>query len=96
MLGCDCKDTFPGLTSIVCSLCKSKSAITDPESGEIVCTKCGMVIFDKIEQTRHTLESKNTKVRAMATSLARHDGLYTLIGRTDKDASEHKIKPYMH
>jgi transcription initiation factor TFIIIB Brf1 subunit/transcription initiation factor TFIIB len=56
MMGCDGEDTFPGLTSIVCSLCKSESAITDPESAEIVCTKCGMVISDKIEQTRHTLD----------------------------------------
>jgi transcription initiation factor TFIIB len=95
MIGCDGEDTFPGLTSIVCSLCKSESAITDPESAEIVCTKCGMVISDKIE-TRHSLEPKNTKIRAMPTSLARHDGLYTLIGRTDKDAGGHKIKPYVH
>jgi transcription initiation factor TFIIB len=95
MIGCDHEDTFPVLTSNVCSLCKSESAITDPESAEIVCT-CGMVISDKIEQTRHSLESKNTKVTAMPTSLARHDGLCTLIGRTDKDASGHKIKPYVH
>jgi transcription initiation factor TFIIB len=95
MTGCDDEDTFPVLTSNVCCLCKSESAITDPESAEIVCTKCGKVISDKIEQTRQSLGSKNTKVTAMPTSLARH-GLYTLIGRTDKDASGHKIKPYVH
>jgi transcription initiation factor TFIIB len=56
-----------------------------------------MVISDKIEETRHTLESENTKsLRAGQISLARHDGLYTLIGRTDKDASGHRIKPYVH
>ena len=75
------------------ALCKSESAITDPESAEIVCTKCGIVISDKIEQTQHTLESKNTKGTGMP--LARHDGLYTSIGRTDKDASGRKIKPYV-
>jgi transcription initiation factor TFIIB len=93
MIGYAGRDTFP---SNVCSLCQSESAITDPESAEIVCAKCGMVISDKIEQTRHTLESKNTKVIAMPASLARHDGIYTLIARTDKDASGHKIKPYVH
>jgi ribosomal protein L37AE/L43A len=35
-------------TSIVCPLCKSDDAIiTDPKSGEIICSKCGMVILDK-------------------------------------------------
>lgn len=33
---------------MVCSLCNSESAITDPESAEIVCTKCGMVISDEL------------------------------------------------
>lgn len=33
----------------------------------------------------------------MPTSLARHDiGLHTVIGRTDKDSSGHKIAPYMY
>ena len=100
MIGSKGDDTFPGQRSIACSLCKSESAITDPESAEIVCSKCGMVISDKIEETRqewHTLQSKNKKRTGMPTSLARHDmGLYTVIGRTDKDASGHKIEPYMH
>ena len=100
MIGSKGDDTFPGQTSIACSLCKSESAITDPESAEIVCSKCGMAISDKIEETRqewHTLQSKNKKRTGMATSLARHDmGLYTVIGRTDKDASGHKIEPYVH
>jgi len=34
---------------IACSLCKSENVITDPESGEIVCSKCGAVISDKME-----------------------------------------------
>ena len=59
-----------------------------------------MVISDKIEETRqewHTLQSKNKKRTGIPTSLARHDmGLYTVIGRTDKDASGHKIEAYMH
>jgi transcription initiation factor TFIIB len=95
LIGCIGKDTFPGQTS-VCLLCKSKSAITDPESAEIVCSKCGMVMSDKIDETRNLLELKNRKSKGMSTPLARHDGLYTLIGRTDKDARGHKIKPYVN
>jgi transcription initiation factor TFIIB len=90
------KDTFLGQTSIVCFLCKSKNAITDPESAEVVCSKCGMVMSDKIDETRNLSELKNSKRNGMPTSLARPDALYTLIGRTDKDARGHKIKPYVH
>ena len=35
-----------------CSICNIKNTtITDPDSGEIVCSNCGMVISDKIEDT---------------------------------------------
>ena len=37
---------------VVCSICKSDNVITDPESGEIICSQCGMVISDKIQETR--------------------------------------------
>jgi TFIIB zinc-binding len=37
---------------LVCSICKSNNVITDPEAAEIVCSKCGMVISDKIQETR--------------------------------------------
>jgi transcription initiation factor TFIIB len=98
LIGSKDDDTFPWQTSIACSLCKSESAITDPESAEIVCSKCGMVISDKIEETIqewHTLQSKNKKRTGMPTSLARHDMGLT-IGRTDRDASGNKIEPYVH
>jgi transcription initiation factor TFIIB len=96
LIGYEVEETYVWRPSNVCSLCKSESVITDPESAEIVCSKCGMVISDKIEQTRHTSESKRSKGIRIQTSLARHDGLCTLIGRTDKDASGHRIKPYVH
>jgi transcription initiation factor TFIIB len=39
--------------SIACSVCKKdKTIITDLDSGEIVCSKCGLVISDKIQDTR--------------------------------------------
>jgi transcription initiation factor TFIIB len=71
-----------------CSLCKSESLITDTESGEVICSKCGMVISDN--------PAEGIKERArtgMPTSLAFSDmGLSTVIGKTDRDASGYKIE----
>jgi transcription initiation factor TFIIIB Brf1 subunit/transcription initiation factor TFIIB len=37
-----------------CSICNQENlAIADPNSGEIICSSCGMVISDKIEDTVH-------------------------------------------
>jgi transcription initiation factor TFIIB len=95
-------------SSLRCSVCGNKSVksaivITDHESGEIICSNCGMVISQNIEDnTRPEWRSfgneeggGNTRSRTgMPTTLARHDrGLTTIIGRTDKDASGNKIDP---
>ena len=41
-------------TTIVCSICKtSDSIVTDAESGEVICSNCGMVISDKIQDINH-------------------------------------------
>jgi transcription initiation factor TFIIB len=88
----------------ICSICKSNQIITDNESGELICSKCGQVISDKIQQTgpewrnfdiSSSNESYDSRSRVgMSTSLARHDmGLSTIIGRTDRDASGQKIDP---
>src|ERR671930_143033 len=85
-------------TSTVCSMCGAGSSnsqmVTDPESGEIICSNCGMVISDKIQETRQEWRTFNTQElndrsrTGMPTSLARHDkGLATIIGRANKDAS---------
>jgi transcription initiation factor TFIIB len=90
---------------IGCSICKNNNAriITDPESGEIVCNSCGIVISDKIqditrpEQQAFSLEEVNNKSRTgTPTSLARYDmGLATIIGKDDRDASGRKIDAEM-
>jgi transcription initiation factor TFIIB len=82
---------------LVCSICKSNQIITDIESGEIICGKCGQVISDKIQETgpewrnfasSSSDESNDRNRIGMPTSLARHDkGLATIIGRANKDAS---------
>ncbi len=81
--------------SIECSICKKDQAIiTDLDSGEIVCSKCGVVISDKIQDARpewrdfvNSEEAKDRRRTGMPTSLASHDmGLYTMVGRGRKDA----------
>ncbi|HEU4821960.1 MAG TPA: TFIIB-type zinc ribbon-containing protein, partial [Nitrososphaeraceae archaeon] len=87
-------------SSTICTGCSSsQAAITDPESGETICSNCGVVITDKTEDITHqegytsTFEEANKKARTGApASLARHDrGLATMIGTLDKDASGQKI-----
>jgi transcription initiation factor TFIIIB Brf1 subunit/transcription initiation factor TFIIB len=40
-----------------CSSCNNEptTMITDPEAGEVICSNCGMVISDKIEQDSRVL-----------------------------------------
>jgi transcription initiation factor TFIIB len=91
---------YPFHSSRICTNCSSyQAAITDPESGEIICSNCGMIISDKIEDTihperrMHTFEDVDKRPRTGApSSLARHDmGLSTTIGRSDNDANGQKI-----
>ena len=39
-------------SNAVCSVCKSNQIITDIESGEIICSKCGQVISEKVQEIR--------------------------------------------
>jgi transcription initiation factor TFIIB len=79
-------------SSTICTSCSSSQAAINPESGETICSNCGMVITNKTEDIIHqeghasTFEEANKKVRTGApSSLARHDrGLATIIGRSDK------------
>ena len=98
------------VTSIICPVCNGSPArkdnpsetstvITDVESGEIICSKCGMVINDCIEDSTRPdsrtfgNEQDYNKIRlGPPTSIAFHDmGLSTTIGRTDRDASGQKL-----
>ena len=96
--------TYPDHSTLACPMCsKDKIVITDPESGEIICSTCGIVISDKIEESNRpewnafSVEEINAKSRTgIPTSLARHDmGLATVIGTPDRDASGHKIDAAM-
>ena len=86
--------------SVKCSVCgRMQTAITDPESGEVVCSYCGLVISEKDidlanpERRAFTTEESDNRVRTGApTSLSRHDrGLATLIGKPTRDAAGQKL-----
>jgi transcription initiation factor TFIIB len=98
------------ITSIICPICnispahkdnpsETSTVITDVESGEIICSKCGIVINDRIEDSTRPdsrtfgNEQDYNKIRlGPPTSIAYHDmGLSTTIGRTDRDASGQKL-----
>ena len=95
----------PSTAIVTCSICNkdSKTIIADPESGEIICSNCGMVISDKLQESNRpewrsfNTEQVNNRSRTGApTSLARHDmGLATIIGNGDIDGSGNKINVVM-
>jgi transcription initiation factor TFIIB len=82
--------------SIVCSICKAANCIiTDLDAGEMICSGCGLVLSNNIQNTKHEWRdfmdneiSKNRRRTGPPTSLGHHDrGLYTMIGKGRKDAS---------
>jgi len=88
-------------TSILCSACKNDRPITDPESGELVCSCCGLVFSDKAAESRPEWRNfdfeKNDRVRTGSpASLAFHDmGLSTVIGKTNSDSSGRRLDSSM-
>jgi transcription initiation factor TFIIB len=71
--------------------------ITDHESGEVVCSNCGLVISDNIQERADDRASFATDATCdrrrhtgVPNSLARRDlGFSTIIGRPNRDASGH-------
>ena len=67
--------------------------VTDQNTGELFCSKCGLVVTDKIADTgaewRSFSNDEGNKARTGAgTSLTMHDmGLSTVIGAANKDAT---------
>lgn len=89
-------------TSILCSACKNDRPVTDPESGEMVCSSCGLVFSDKAPESRAEWRSfdfeNNDRIRVGSpSSLALHDmGLATVIGKSNSDSSGRKLDSSMH
>jgi transcription initiation factor TFIIB len=88
--------------SMVCSICKNGRLIADPESGELVCSDCGLVFSEKAPENRAEWRNfgseNNDRARTGSPiSLAQHDmGLNTVIGINNKDSRGQNIDPSMH
>src|SRR5918911_3585519 len=83
-------------TAMLCSICKSGQTITDPESGEIICRNCGLVLSDKVQESRaewraFTSEEASSRSRTgIPSSLALpNNGLSPVIRKTEKDGRGH-------
>jgi transcription initiation factor TFIIB len=81
----------PSDNVIICPNCGDGQKIIDVESGELICTKCGFVIYERIgdehEDWSILTREPDTKLRTNPTSLARSGmGLSTIIGRPDAHA----------
>lgn len=76
---------------VFCPNCGDGQKITDTETGELICTKCGFVILERIgnedEDWSLLAREPGSKLRTSPTSLARSGmGLSTIIGRPDRSA----------
>jgi transcription initiation factor TFIIB len=74
---------------LLCPNCGDGEKITDIESGELICTKCGFVIRERIGNGDWSVLAREPggKLRTSPTSLARSGmGLSTIIGRPDRSA----------
>ena len=88
---------------ITCSTCNIKEdrLVTDVVSGEIVCSNCGTVVIDGIEEIGkewiNPKDNETDKSRiGMPFSLAVHDmNLSTIIGKTNKDSAGQLINSGM-
>jgi transcription initiation factor TFIIB len=91
-------------SSSVCHTDIHTDLITDSESGEVICSSCGVVITERSEDISNpewrafTPEEKNSKSRTgKPTTLAKHDrGLATMISKTGRDASGRKFGDYTY
>jgi transcription initiation factor TFIIB len=76
---------------VICPNCGDGEKITDVESGELICTKCGFVIRERIGNGNDywsvLAREPGSRLRTSPTSLARSGmGLSTIIGRPDRSA----------
>jgi len=83
-------------------MCGSGQLVTDLESGEIACSKCGLVLSERAQESRaewriFDSESNDRSRVGSPTSLAYHDmGLATVIGKENKDSSGRQLDALMN
>ncbi|KFM18766.1 Transcription initiation factor IIB protein [Marine Group I thaumarchaeote SCGC AAA799-P11] len=83
-----------------CPRCGKNNLVTDNESGELFCGKCGLVIDEKISDNRPERMFSDSTVNKSRTgdrtSLTRHDqGLSTIISPINKDSSGNPLSASM-
>jgi transcription initiation factor TFIIB len=86
-------------SSFMCLICKTNHTVTDPESGEVICSNCGTVISDRNQEISrpewrfYSAQKENDRSRTgIPITLAKADmGLATIIGKDDRDASGHLL-----
>lgn len=86
-------------TSFICLICKTNHIVTDHESGEVICSSCGTVVSDRIQEISrpewrfYSAGQENDRSRTgIPITLAKADmGLATIIGKSDRDASGHLL-----
>jgi len=83
-----------------CPRCGKNKVITDEETGEMFCGKCGFVIIDRVDNQgpERTFSDSNTNKSRTGdrTSLTRHDqGLSTIINPINKDSSGNPLSSSM-
>lgn len=81
-----------------CSKCAMDHLISDPTTGETVCSICGLVVQEKTSEIRAAyLERGVLSGGKEPSSLASYNmGLSTVIGKKDIDGKGQKIQPYNH
>ena len=98
-------ESSPPQSSSICPVCNDHLLmITDPDSGETICSKCGMIVLDKIQNINQpewrafsNEEHENRSRTGFPSSLAIHDmGLACVIGKTNRDAGGKKMDDAMH
>jgi transcription initiation factor TFIIB len=88
-------------TSILSCNCGKGQLVTDLESGEIACNKCGLVTTERIQESRaewRTFDSDGVDRSRVGSpsSLAYHDmGLATVIGKANRDSSGRQLNASM-
>ena len=85
-----------------CQRCGKSKMVTDNESGEMFCSKCGFVMSEKLQESgpewrSFTQDEHGDRARAGApTSLTMHDmGLATIINPINKDAAGRPLSATM-
>lgn len=83
-----------------CPRCGKNTVVTDLESQEVFCSKCGIVIAEKTSESRPERTFANSPTNKShtgdKTTLARHDrGLSTMINPFDKDSAGNPLSTSM-